>query len=999
MRTTPDNDGRLAVWSVFQFDLGTLRLRKHGLRLRLEQKPAQVLACLLEQPGELVRRDDLVKLLWPEEAHGDFDQRLNKAVHKVRCTLGDQSADPRFIETLSRCGYRFIANVEFVNQNGCSSAEPVASESGQKRFLPLQPNANDSFRAVELPADELRNSPLRGSDYSSDHLEDDAATGGDVAPSLISLFKPKSLFWRIAAGLVLAFALFSVWAKYRATYFPTSYKSIAVLSFANLSGNPADQWLSTAFADWIASDLTAGGSLRAISKIDLAQFETDQGLRDFDRISPNVLARMSHNLGADLVFSGSYASSGTDNQSRIRLDLYAHDAHTGRLIFSVNATGSREEVFDLATSAGIQLRRKLRLGPLDASGLSSMRAMLPSNPDAARFYAEGTEEIERFDPVDARVLLERAVALEPAHALSHAVLSTAYTMLGSSAEARTEARRALDFSGALAAEQRLLVEGQFDEANYKWDRAVEVYSRLFQLFPDSAENGIRLARAEVRDGKPLVALDTLAQLRQSSVASDDEARIDIEEAEAAASVSDFRQERDAAGRAADRARQSSATQLLARAEEEQGEALRAMGSLSEAQALWKDAEARYTAIGDRSAVARLLIDKGRVQWQQGDPAAAEASYNGAVSISQQTGDEGNLGRALTALAQVRMYYVSWAEGNRLCKQALAIFRKTGNKQEEAYTLSIMADILSPSNHAQAIKLYQLSLDLSREVNDRSRTAGRLMDLGIQAMVQGHLDSANEHLLQSLALYSQIGERNRQALQMELLADVRVWQGRLEEADSLSNQAIAILTSVGDAGLLEQSRENLGIVQMEEGRLEDAEATLKLAIEESRNGHNPGGVAIASGQLAEVLLREGKLTAGEAALNEYEAVFQKQPKGRPFVGEHVTERTIVMALIDAAEGKLLQAQNQAIMAVDQAMKADQGSMMMKARLVLGEIELQSADQLSGRRDLEILEADADSKGFGLISREARRLLAHASGRSHANHSESPVVALHRLPKTR
>lgn len=129
------HEGRLAVWSSFEFDLDTLQLQRRGLRLRLEQKPAQVLARLLAEPGELVERDELVKLLWPDEAHGGFDQRLNKAVHKVRCTLGDDPANPCFVQTLSRSGYRFIADVEFVGGNGCSTAErfPAEQELGNIR--------------------------------------------------------------------------------------------------------------------------------------------------------------------------------------------------------------------------------------------------------------------------------------------------------------------------------------------------------------------------------------------------------------------------------------------------------------------------------------------------------------------------------------------------------------------------------------------------------------------------------------------------------------------------------------------------------------------------------------------------------------------------------------------------------------------------------------------------------------------------------------------------
>lgn len=378
------------------------------------------------------------------------------------------------------------------------------------------------------------------------------------------------------------------------------------------------------------------------------------------------------------------------------------------------------------------------------------------------------------------------------------------------------------------------------------------------------------------------------------------------------------------------------------------------------------------SVGDRSAVARVLIGEGRVQWQQGNPAAAEASYNHAVSISRQIGDDANLGRALTALAQFRMYYISPAEGNKLCKQALAIFRRTGNKQEEAYTISIIADILSVTDRAQAIKLYQQSLDLSREVHDRSRIAGRLMDLGIQATVQGNLALADQYAQQSEAIYHQIGERNREALQLNLLSIVRRWQGRLDEADNFSNRAVSILISIGDAVPTAQSRQNLGIVQMDQGQLPEAEATLKLAIQEHRDAHNPGGVALASVQLAEVFLREKKLPESRAALMPYDSLVTWVR--RPIGGEDVAERMILAALADATEGKHRRARNEATAAVNYALKADQGSMVMKARLVLGEIELESGSQAEGRRHLESLIADADQKGFGLISHRARDLLA-------------------------
>jgi DNA-binding winged helix-turn-helix (wHTH) protein/tetratricopeptide (TPR) repeat protein len=963
---------RRARFSSYEFDVPSGELTRWGSRLRLESQPAELLELLIEANGEMVSRSDLIAALWPGETEGEFDRRLDKAVAKLRASLNEDPAKPRFIETLKGRGYRFIAEVEIVNGKGYSPDRANRIEAQQGTTPHPRDHGNGPAKEAHEP--KPGNSLAPGEEQEPGHSKP-VETARSGFQSAVVRFVGYRWQWGLAAGLVLTAVLISAWAIHRSSVLSPTHKSIAILSLTNLSGNPADQWLSSALSDWLASDLTADGNLHAVSKENLARFRSEQGLKDFDQISPNVLAKLNRDLGPDLVLSGSYACSGIDDRSRIRLDVQLHDSRSGRVLYSVNVAGSRAEIFDLAASAGIQLRRKLQLGPRDASGLAAMRAMLPTNPDAARFYAEGTEEIERLDPADAQVLLQRAVALEPEHALSHAALSTADTMLGDSADARTEAKKSLDLATGLSTEQRLLVEGQFDETNYEWEKAVATYSRLFHLFPDSAENGIRLAHAQTLAGEPLIALDTIAQVRQSPLASDDEARVDLAEAEAAAGISDFRRERDAAARAAERAKESSATLLLARAEEDQGEALRALGNFSQALQTLTEAQTRYMSIGDRSAVARVLIDEGRVQWQQGNPAGAEASYNRAISLSQQTGNDITLGRAFTALAQFRMYYVSLAEGNRLCRRALAIFRRIGNKQEEAYTLSIMADILSPTDHAQAIKLYQQSLDLSREVNDRSRIAGRLMDLGIQATVQGNLSLADRYTQQSRAIYHQIGERNREALLLNLLSIVRTWQGRLDEAGDLSNQAVSTLDSIGEVVPMAQSRQNLAIVQMEEGRLSEAEASLRLAIQEHQDAHNLGGVVIASGQLAEVLLREKKLPESRAALGEYDRLGAIASDNRPLFGEHVTERMILSALTDAAEGKLRQARNEAAKAVNYALKTDQGSMLMKARLALGEVELESGSQAAGHRHLESLIADADQKGFGLISHEAGELLAH------------------------
>src|ERR1700723_2788050 len=110
MQENHQPDGRLR-FGVFEVDLRTGELRKHGLRVRLQEQPFQVLAMLLQRAGQVVTREELQKKLWPAETFVDFDHGLNKAVNKIRDALGDSAESPRFVETVARRGYRFLAAV------------------------------------------------------------------------------------------------------------------------------------------------------------------------------------------------------------------------------------------------------------------------------------------------------------------------------------------------------------------------------------------------------------------------------------------------------------------------------------------------------------------------------------------------------------------------------------------------------------------------------------------------------------------------------------------------------------------------------------------------------------------------------------------------------------------------------------------------------------------------------------------------------------------------
>ena len=140
----PQNNNRITRFGVFELDLSTGELRKSGVRLRLQGQPIQVLTLLLERAGEVVTREELRQKLWASDTFVDFDHSLNTAINKVREALGDSASSPRFVETLARRGYRFIAPVQAPAEN------PPANGAGMESAgsAPLQPTTREPVPAA-----------------------------------------------------------------------------------------------------------------------------------------------------------------------------------------------------------------------------------------------------------------------------------------------------------------------------------------------------------------------------------------------------------------------------------------------------------------------------------------------------------------------------------------------------------------------------------------------------------------------------------------------------------------------------------------------------------------------------------------------------------------------------------------------------------------------------------------------------------------------------------
>ena len=304
-----------------------------------------------------------------------------------------------------------------------------------------------------------------------------------------------------------------------------------------------------------------------------------------------------------------------------------------RSVSTVTRRGSEAHLDDLITLAGSELRGKLGVGPTPAAEEVAVKAELPSNVEAARFYSEGLQKLRNFEPLAARDLLEKAVAADPRHAMSYAYLAAAWKALGYDQKAVAAAQKAVEFSGGLRHEEQLRVQGQYYEASHQWDKAIETYRSLYQGSPDNLDYGLRLANAQIAASKVSDALATLAELRRLPPPQGEDLRIDLDEVMAANEASDYKRtvssgggvggKGEAAGRAIP-AGKSAAVPLRRAAQPG-----RSQGGDGDLPAKAQDISA---AIGDRAGEAAAINTIANALYDQGDLDGARKMYDQAGAI-------------------------------------------------------------------------------------------------------------------------------------------------------------------------------------------------------------------------------------------------------------------------------------------------------------------------------------------------------------------------------
>ena len=442
---------RIVRFGAFEVDTLSGELRKGGRTIRPPEQSFQVLALLLDRAGEVVTREELRQRLWPAGTFVDFDAGLNNAVRKLRDALGDSADVPRYIETLPRLGYRFIAAVE----------------------------------TPPLPAPEEADAP------------------GLVTP--VAGLRSRRVVAPVAAvaAVLVILALSATGDRRRGDRSgPVQVASIAVLPFENLTGDPQQEYFVDGMTDGVITNLAQVRALRVISRTSVMHYKK----------ANKLLPRIAEELHVDAVVEGTVMRSGDRIRVTAQLIHAPTDRHLWARTYDREL---RDVLALQAELAGaIAQAVEVKVQPEESRRLAARGAVNPDAYDAylkGRFFLNRRSSKDISKAVE---YFQQAIERDPNYAPAHSGLSDAYRMFGLQGvpprecmpKAEAAARKALALDDTLA-EAHASLAGVLYRYQWDWQGAEREFRLSLELDPSYAEGhrAYAIYLSTVRRGEEAVA--------------------------------------------------------------------------------------------------------------------------------------------------------------------------------------------------------------------------------------------------------------------------------------------------------------------------------------------------------------------------------------------------------------------------------------------------------------------------------------------------------------
>ncbi|HET7844807.1 MAG TPA: winged helix-turn-helix domain-containing protein [Xanthomonadales bacterium] len=798
------------------------RLVRDGVAVDLRPKAFEALVLLVTRAGSLVGKEEFFAVLWPRVIVGDAS--LNKCVWQLRQALGDE--DGRYIETVPKAGYRFVAPVERID----ATSPPVA-------------RAPDAVVAPPPPA----------------------------AP------KPRWRWHLVAAGTAILLLVLQLPTREPApqrvpTSPPGATHVLAIAGIEDLNPRAETAWLAPALLELASAQFAGVDTLRVVPAETLRDF----GFDPLSSARANPLA-LPAAIRADWRLTGSYvviAAAGLPPE--VQVSFAVTDAATGEERAQASRRGLETDLFELAAAAGAELRQELALTDVRDSAWSDGRNVLPSDAEARRAYGEALVALRRFDLLAAAKALQETTARAPDFAPAHAALAQAWTLLGHDGRAREAIAAAERLSKSLPRTVALDYAAQAAALRGDWPKAIESWQALATLDPENPEPALRLATAQVRGGEHAAAVATLDRLVRGVPASGEDPRVLFTRARAEYMQGRNEQALADAERARALAERHRAPLLAAEAALHQGWALQMLGRRAESDAAYGFSKDTFANAGHGVNAARAGFQQLQLRFgDEGQFDAMAPQMAELLALARSAGSRRVESSVLSMLANLQWAAKRYAEERRTLADLLALERELGNRSGEVRALIMTATVDEATGAGDAaIAGYESAAKLARDLDDDSDLAWALVLHADFERVRGHFDAAARLLDEAAAASARIEEPAQQT-------DVDYHRAILALDRNDIDAGTASIASAAERAERTGDRERIGLVAGVQGELALARGDLdaawkaaELALGVERELARPEGPAWFAAFGAKVRILRGERDAAAALIASAEASLPK-----------------------------------------------------------------------------------------------------------------------------
>jgi len=412
--------GRIVRFGSFEADFGEGKLTKGGIRIRVQEQPLQILALLLEHPGQLVTREEIRQKLWSRDTFVEFDDALNTAVRKLRAALNDSADNPRFLETVPRRGYRFIAPVAWTQEPQAVAATPVRHRTGRRAYL-----------------------------------------------------------WSAAALIVAAAAVEGYRHLHRPGFQITPKDTIVLADFSNSTGDVVfDDTLKTA----LNVSLRQSPFLNVLSDSEIAKALQQMTRPASTKLTPDVAREVCQRASSKAYLAGSIGSLGSEYVVGLKAvncqsgDTLAQEQGTAtskeKVLEALGEAASR-----LRGELGESLATVQKFDvPLEQATTSSLEAL--------KALSQGRKASDEKGPAAALPYDQRAIALDPNFAMAYRAVGIDYTNLSELGRASEYFSKAFQLREHASEREKLTISADYySYATGELDKAAQSFQEEMEIYP------------------------------------------------------------------------------------------------------------------------------------------------------------------------------------------------------------------------------------------------------------------------------------------------------------------------------------------------------------------------------------------------------------------------------------------------------------------------------------------------------------------------------------